>query len=60
MFLRIGTQWRSGPRGVIGLDYRVLEWLLSLYPVADPKSLLEDLQTMEQAALRVIYQQEAS
>ena len=24
MFLRCQTQWRSGPNGVIGLDYSVL------------------------------------
>lgn len=56
MFLRMGTQWRTGPRGVIGLDYRALEWLLSLYPAADPQALLEDVQTMETAALQAIQQ----
>lgn len=57
MFIRMGTQWRSGHRGVIGLDYRVLEWLLSLYPADDPQTLLEDLQIMEAAALQAIHQQ---
>jgi hypothetical protein len=59
MFLRLGTQWRTGPRGLIGLDYRVLEWLLSLYPSEDPRGLLEDLQTMEAAALQAFHRQEA-
>ena len=54
MFLRLGTQWRTGPRGLIGLDYRVLEWLLSLYSAKDPRALLEDIQTMESAALQAI------
>lgn len=56
MFLRLGTQWRSGPRGVLGLDYRVVEWLLSLYPSDNPRALLDDLQIMEQAALAKMYQ----
>lgn len=54
MFLRVGTQWRVGPRGPIGLDYRALEWLLSLYPAADPRALLEDVQVIETAALQAI------
>jgi len=59
MFLRLGTQWRTGPRGLIGLDYRVVEWFLSLYPSEDPRGLLEDLQTMETAALQLLHRQEA-
>ena len=54
MWFRICTQWRvtSGQR--IGLDYGVLlgpGGLFSLYQVADPRGLLEDLQVMEEAAL---------
>lgn len=56
MFLRVGTQWRVGPRGPIGLDYGALEWLLSLYPAADPRALLEDVQVIETAALQAIQQ----
>ena len=57
-FFRICTQWRvtSGTR--IGLDYGVVLSLLSLYQVADPVAMLEDLQVMEEAALTAM--QEAS
>lgn len=59
MFLRLGTQWRTGPCGLIGLDYGVLRWLLSLYPAADPRALLEDVQVMEDAVLKVITEKES-
>lgn len=58
MFLRLETQWRTGPRGLIGLDYRVMEWLLSLYPAADARALLDDVQVMESAVLDAIYKLE--
>lgn len=45
--------------GVIGLDYMAVEWLLRLYGVEDQRSMLEDLQTMEGAALSVINKKEA-
>lgn len=51
MFIKLQTQWRAGPRGFIGLDYRAVEWLFSLYAPAQPRELLEDLQTMELAFL---------
>ena len=51
MFLRISTQWRTSMGGPIGLDYGALEWLFRLYEVTEPRSLLEDLQVMEGAAL---------
>ena len=51
MFLRMETQWRIGLNGREGLDYRVLEWLFSLYPVDDPRQLLEDLKVIEIAIL---------
>lgn len=59
MFLRLETQWRTGPRGLLGLDYRVVEWLLSLYQVAQPRELLEDLQVMERAFLEEIHRRAA-
>lgn len=51
MWTRIQTQWRVGAGGAIGLDYSVLAWLFRMYEVEDPRSLLEDLQVMEGAAL---------
>jgi len=47
MFLKLETQWRTGPRGLLGLDYRVAEWLFSLYQTTRPRELLEDLRVME-------------
>lgn len=51
MFLRCQTQWRNTMNGLLGLDYTAVEWLLRLYEVEDPRSLLEDLQVMEAAVL---------
>ena len=54
MFLRCQTQWRTTMNGVLGLDYGAVAWLFKMYAVEDPRALLEDLQTMEAAALMVI------
>ena len=58
MFMRVQTQWRAAMNGVIGLDYTALAWLLTLYEVKDQRSLLEDLQVMEAAALAILNKQE--
>ncbi len=55
MFCRLQTQWRTGPRGPIGLDYGAVQWLFSLCSVAQPLALLEDLQIMEGAYLTELY-----
>jgi hypothetical protein len=57
MFLRLQTQWRSTMNGVIGLDYSAVQWLFRLYEVQDQRALLEDLQTMEVAAMQAINKQ---
>lgn len=54
MFLRAQTQWRTTMNGVLGLDYGAVAWLFKMYAVEDPRSLLEDLQVMEAAAMAVI------
>jgi hypothetical protein len=59
MFLRVQTQWRTTMSGVIGLDYAAVRWLFKLYDVEEPRSLLEDLQVMEAAAMMVINKQGA-
>ena len=58
MFLRVQTQWRTSMSGVIGLDYLAVEWMLRLYGVEDQRSMLEDLQVMEGAALTLINKKE--
>ena len=55
MFNRLQTQWRTGPRGPVGLDYGAAQWLFSLCGVAKPLALLEDLQIMEHAYLEELY-----
>lgn len=40
--------------GVIGLDYSAAQWLFKLYEVEDQRTMLEDLQTMEVAAMQAI------
>lgn len=59
LFLRCQTQWRTSMAGAIGLDYGAVEWLLRLYEVKDQRSVLEDLQVMEAAALNVLNQKES-
>jgi hypothetical protein len=59
MFLRCQTQWRTTMNGLLGLDYQAVAWLLRLYEVEDPRSLLEDLQVME-AAVLVFFQKRSS
>lgn len=58
MFLRVQTQWRTSMSGLIGLDYSAVQWVLRLYAVEDQRSMLEDLQVMEGAALVKINKQE--
>jgi hypothetical protein len=40
--------------GVLGLDYSAVEWLFRLYAVTDQRSMLEDLQVMEAAAMAAL------
>ena len=54
MFLRCQTQWRTTMSGVLGLDYAAVAWVLKLYEVEDHRSMLEDLQVMEAAAMATI------
>jgi hypothetical protein len=57
MFLRVQTQWVPSMNGPIGLNYEVLLGpgkMFDLYSVESPRLLLEDLQTMELAALEAM------
>ena len=54
MFLRCQTQWRTTMSGVCGLDYTAVQWLFRLYEVKDPPAVLEDLQIMEAAAMKIL------
>ena len=54
MFLRCQTQWRVGISGIIGLDYTSVLEMIKLYLVEDTVAMLENLQIMEAAALKII------
>ena len=54
MFLRCQTQWRVGISGIIGLDYTSVIEMINLYLVEDTVAMLENLQIMEAAALKII------
>jgi len=56
MFLRCQTQWRPTMAGVCGLDYTAVEWLFRLYEVKNQPAVLEDLQVMEAAGLKILNQ----
>ena len=56
MFLRCQTQWRPTMAGVCGLDYTAVEWLFRLYEVKNQPAVLEDLQIMEAAGLKILNQ----
>ena len=54
MFLRMQTQWTTTMAGYMGLRYDVLlaaGGMFDLYNVENRREMLEDLQTMEAAAL---------
>lgn len=54
MFLRCSTQWRTASSGVIGLDYGAVFNVLDLYAVGNRLQVFEDLQIMEQRAVKLI------
>ena len=59
MFMRLQTQWHySGMGQMTGLNYASVEALLRIYRKKKPRELLDDLQVMELAALRVVREQE--
>ena len=54
VFMRCQTQWRTTMSGLLGLDYTAVAWVLKLYEIEDQRSMLEDLQVMEAAAMQVL------
>lgn len=50
----MATQWRVGPRGVIGLDYAALPIVEKRLAIAPKKSTFTGLQIIENAALELI------
>jgi hypothetical protein len=56
LFLKVGTQWRSGPNGVIGLDHNVVHRYLDRLKLSDEDwdQLMEDIVVMELQALEML------
>lgn len=60
MFVRLSTQWKStGFGGVTGLDYCAVETLFRIYRVKNRKRMMDNLQVMEFAALKVVNEKAA-
>ena len=57
VFLCLGTQWRVGPGGVVGLDYNVIPLAMRRHAVPRAKwgQVLDDIQAMEAHALSIIH-----
>lgn len=53
-YQRIDTQWRTGPGGLIGLDYTVIPIVAKIYNVEVSAELMDDIATMEVAAIKTI------
>ena len=58
MFLDCQTQWRSGPNGLIGLDYGAVSWVFRLRSVTDEAAMLSDLQIIEAEILQALGEQQ--
>ena len=53
-YQRIDTQWRTGPGGLIGLDYTVIPIVAKIYNVEVSAELMDDIATMEAVAIKTI------
>lgn len=53
LFVKLGTQWRMGPTGPIGLDYGCLPAVMRLeqIPRGEWSDLFDAIRVMEAAAL---------
>jgi len=54
MFLRCQTQWRLSVSGIIGFDYTSVIEMIKLYNIENHTVMLENLQIMEAAVLKVM------
>jgi hypothetical protein len=51
LFLLVQTQWRTSVGGITGLDYSAVCAVINMCSYSEPRSVLEDLQIMEVAAM---------
>lgn len=58
LFCKMGTQWRMGFGGAVGLDYSVLFQLMNLQGIEknEQVEILAQIQIMETAALDIFYE----
>ncbi|MFZ9959313.1 MAG: DUF1799 domain-containing protein [Candidatus Limnocylindrus sp.] len=47
LFMKCLTQWRSGPSGVLGLDYGAVFLMAPLLGTSLDAAMMDDMQTME-------------
>lgn len=47
LFMRCLTQWRTGPAGVVGLDYGAVFQMAPLLATPLDAAMMDDMQTME-------------
>lgn len=52
-FLKVQTQWRSGPAGITGLDYNGVLAAFTLLGIAHTPELFGKIQIMERAVLNL-------
>lgn len=54
LFLSLGTQWRWGPVGPVGLDYQAIGPTAGLVGIETGAELFSDLRAMEAEALKTM------
>ena len=55
MFLRMTNDWTyAGTGSRIGMNKQTLQWYMEVHEVEDKKGVLDDLQVMEQHALKLM------
>lgn len=59
LFLALGTQWRWGPVGPVGLDYQAVEPTARMMGIAAGAAEFSDLRLMEAEALKAMGERRA-
>lgn len=61
LFCQLGTQWRVGFGGTVGLDYIALNMLLDLHHIKQDKrlELFKKIQILENTALQLMHEKDA-
>ena len=54
LFPMVQTQWRSGPSGLLGLDYNAVRWVMELQGITEPLATLDDLQVIEARVVEIV------